>query len=307
MRGDKIVNKTFRILAIEHNKHDRSVLKQVLSVTRGINCELVFAERFTQAIELLESNNVDLILLDLMLPDLNGNRNIESIFGKYSELPTIVLSSLADEEMALDAVRKGAQDYIIKDEINSYPLKHVIKCSIERNLLRKKLARLSITDDLTKLYNRRGFLCMTQQQLELARRLKKNLGIFFIDIDGMKEINDYFGHHQGDQALIDVSQILKDACRVTDVIGRIGGDEFGISLIQGMSCIKNIETRIRKNIELHNKSSLRKYKLSISIGNYCINPQSCADIQHSLAEADNIMYKEKAKKKRLSPEQRSFA
>ncbi len=301
------MSKTLKILVIEHNEHDQSLLKQACAVARGINCELVFTGTFAKAIEILESNHIDLIFLDLMFPDLNGNRNIESILGKYSELPTIVLSSLADEEMALDAVRKGAQDYIIKDYINSYPLRQVINCSIERNLLRVKLARLSITDDLTKLYNRRGFLSMTQQQLELARRLEKNIGIFFIDIDGMKEINDYFGHHQGDQALIDTSLILKDACRVTDVIGRIGGDEFGISLIQGMSCIKNIETRIRKKIELHNKTNLRKYKLSISIGNYCINAQNCVDIQNSLAEADKIMYMEKAEKKRRNPEQMSFA
>ncbi|MEN6327618.1 MAG: GGDEF domain-containing response regulator [Syntrophomonas sp.] len=301
------MSKTLKILVIEHIEHDQLLLKQAFSVAIGINCELVIAEKFAKAIELLESNDVDLILFDLMLPDLNGNRNIENILGKYSELPTIVLSSLADEEMALDAVKKGAQDYLIKDEINSYPLKQVIKCSIERNLLRVKMARLSLTDDLTKLYNRRGFFSMTQQQLELARRLEKNIGIFFIDIDGMKEINDYFGHHQGDQALIDTSQILKDACRVTDVIGRIGGDEFGISLIQGMSCIKNIETRIRKRIELHNKASLRKYKLSISIGNYCINAQNCVDIENSLAEADKMMYIEKSEKKRVNPEKRNFA
>lgn len=298
---------TVKILVIEHNEQDKMHVKRVFSEIRGIKCELCFAEGFAKAIELLQYGNVDLILLDLMLPDLHGNSNLESIFGKYSEIPVIILSNLANEDMALDAVRKGAQDYLIKSEMNLYPLQRIVNCSIERNRLKVKMSQLSVTDDLTKLYNRRGFLRMTQQQLELARRLQKDIGLFFIDIDGMKEINDFFGHHQGDQALIDTSQILRDACRITDVIGRLGGDEFGISLIQGMNCIKNIESRIRKRIEMHNRTCLRKYKLSVSIGNYHINAQSCVDIQKPLAEADKMMYLEKSKKKQLNPEQRIFA
>lgn len=293
------MNKAVKILVIEHNEEDISFIQRVFSLDKGIKSELIFAEKIAQALDLLKSNDFDLIMLNLALPDLSGIRIFEEILDKYTELPVIILSNPADEAIALEAVRKGAQDYIIKSETDFYPIKRIINCSIERNRLRINMAQLSITDELTKLYNRRGFFIMTQQQLALARRLCQPVGFFFIDIDGMKDINDFWGHHQGDQALIDVSKILRESCRATDVIGRIGGDEFAISFIKEMNCIENIENRIRNKIELHNKSRLQKHMLSVSIGCYCINVQGCVDIQRALAEADKIMYLEKNRKKCL--------
>jgi len=293
------MSKNIKILVVENNVEDNVLIQHVFSTIKGIKCDLIFAERFTKAIELLECNAIDLVLLDLAVLDSYGIKAFEEIYGIYSEIPIIMLGSPDEEEMAIDAVRKGAQDYLIKSRLGSYPLRHIINCSVERNLLRIKMAQASITDELTKLYNRRGFFVMTGQQLQLARRMQKNVGVFFIDIDGMKEINDFFGHHQGDQALIDISKILKDACRSTDIVGRIGGDEFGISLIQEVNSIQLIEKRIRNRIELHNKARLRKYRLSICIGEYCVNTQSCIDIQKALAEADKMMYLEKSQKKIL--------
>jgi len=299
LNGDSIVSSLIKILVVENNVEDIVLIQHVFSIIKEIKCDLIFVDSFIEAIELLELefNDIDLVLLDLAVLDSCGNKTLEEVYDMYSEIPFIILCSPAEEETALDAVRKGAQDYLIKSELSSYQLQRIINCSIERNLLRIKMARMSITDELTKLYNRRGFFTMTKQQLQLARRMRKNIGVFFIDIDGMKEINDLFGHHQGDQALIDISKILKDACRSTDIIGRIGGDEFGISIIQEVNCIKIIEKRIRHKIELQNEARLRKYTLSISIGKYCINTQSCVDIQKSLEEADRLMYMEKTQKR----------
>jgi len=296
------VSNMIKILVIEHDEKDKLFIQQVFSLNQGIEAELTFAERCSKAIQLLASNDFDLVLLNLTVPDSYGIRTFEEFFNQHLEIPIIILVHPADEAMALEAVRKGAQDYIIKNELGICPLKRIINCAIERNLLRTKIARMAITDELTGLYNRRGFFILAQQQLELARRLQKVIGFFFLDIDEMKEINDFLGHHEGDQALIDMAQILRESCRATDVIGRIGGDEFAIALIQEIDCIQSIEKRIRNKINLHNKARLRKYMLSVSIGQYSANGQNCADIQAALAQADKMMYFEKKQKRLLVSE-----
>ncbi|MDD3364211.1 MAG: response regulator, partial [Syntrophomonas sp.] len=204
------MDKSIKILIIEDDAGDRLLLQQVLSETGGVSYKLHIAERLTQAMEMLGQNSCDIILLDLNLPDSSGIRTFEEFFDKHKDIPIVILSGLTDELVALDAVRKGAQDYLMKNEITPALLKRVINYAIERNGLIRKLSEKSMTDDLTGLYNRSGFFTMSQQQLDLAPRIQKKTGLFFMDLDGMKEINDLFGHLEGDRALITLAVILKE-------------------------------------------------------------------------------------------------
>lgn len=164
----------------------------------------------------------------------------------------------------------------------------------ELKKMEEKLHTLSITDSLTGLYNRRGFFIMADKHIKMARRMNSALLLFSIDLDGLKEINDRFGHQEGDLALIATANVLKATYRDSDVIARIGGDEFVV--IQIGADGKNIDVitaRLLENIEHHNAIGNRNYRLSISFGMSWYYPESPRSIDELLANADKMMYEQK--------------
>ncbi len=292
------MNDGIYLLVIEDDEDDIYLLRKVLSDANRADYNLCIVKRLSKALEMLSQKNFDAILLDLGLPDSTGIQTFEKIFDNCGEIPIIILSGLVDEAVALKAVRKGAQDYLMKSEIAPSLLIRVINYSIERNLLQKRLCKMSMTDELTGLYNRRGFLTVAQQNLDLAQRLQRKVGLFLLDLDGMKDINDHLGHIEGDQALMDISSILNASCRETDVIGRWGGDEFVIfALVENNNDLQLLEKRIRDKIVDHNNTAKRKFFLSVSLGTIFIDLDGPIDLQRSLDEADRLMYIEKAGKK----------
>ena len=167
----------------------------------------------------------------------------------------------------------------------------------ERKQLEKKLHALSITDELTGLYNRRGFLTFTQQPLKLAERTKREMLLFFADLDRMKWINDTFGHQEGDNALIEVAMILKETFRESDIIGRMGGDEFAVLATEvSKSTPRILKERLRNCIDSRNRLTARHYKLSLSIGLVQYNPENPCSVDELIARADALMYEEKRRK-----------
>ena len=157
---------------------------------------------------------------------------------------------------------------------------------------------LAITDQLTGLHNRRGFLTLAEQQLKLADRTKKRLLLFFADLDGMKWINDTLGHKEGDNALTEVAEILKETFRVSDIIARVGGDEFVVLAIDIADL--NADThmdRLQDQIEMHNGQKNRKYRISLSVGYSCYDPGNPCSIDELMGQADKRMYEQKRSKK----------
>lgn len=163
--------------------------------------------------------------------------------------------------------------------------------------LREKLRDLSLTDELTGLYNRRGFLTLAQQRLSVTASAKGEAILLFVDLDHMKWINDTLGHHEGDRAIIEASDILKETFRETDIIGRIGGDEFAIfvSGTQKNSC-EILTTRLQDNLDARNAQNNRQYNLSLSVGMAYHDPEHPCSIDEMLALADLLMYEQKRRK-----------
>jgi len=168
----------------------------------------------------------------------------------------------------------------------------------ERKRMEEQIHSLSITDSLTGLHNRRGFLTLAEQQLKFADRHQKNMLLFFADLDGMKLINDTLGHEEGDRALIDVAAILKETFRSSDIIARIGGDEFAVFAMDATGISpETIMMRLQNQISDHNKKGKRHYKISISIGIACYDPGNPCSLDDLMASADKLMYKQKKSKK----------
>ncbi|MFH0787672.1 MAG: sensor domain-containing diguanylate cyclase [Pseudomonadota bacterium] len=170
----------------------------------------------------------------------------------------------------------------------------------ERKRAEEALKAMSLEDDLTGLYNRRGFLTLAEQELKIANRMKRGTFLLFTDLDDLKIINDTFGHLQGDQALIDMAHIIKETFRDPDILARIGGDEFVILAIEAASEAgpELLMERLQKNLDLFNKKTNRPYQLSLSMGVVGYDPEHPVSIDTLLIQADNDMYEEKQRKKK---------
>ncbi|MGC1403833.1 MAG: PAS domain S-box protein [Thermodesulfobacteriota bacterium] len=162
---------------------------------------------------------------------------------------------------------------------------------------------LSLKDDLTGLYNRRGFFVLAEQGLKTAQRMGTRMFLIFGDLDNLKGINDTLGHKEGDQALLDTSEILKETFRESDIIARIGGDEFVILAMNSfeISAEKLID-RFEKVLNARHLQTERSYKLSMSFGIAYFDPQNPCSIDVLMAQADKLMYENKSKRGRTGLE-----
>lgn len=172
----------------------------------------------------------------------------------------------------------------------------VIRDVTEKKLKEEQLRTMSIVDDLTGLYNRRGFFTLAQQQMKVAERARKQMFLFFADLDKMKLINDTLGHKAGDSALLDVAVALRKVFRESDIIGRMGGDEFAILAIDAKSGTgKALTERLHAILETYNLPG-KKYRLSLSVGVAHYDPGRPSSLDELIARADRFMYNEKRKK-----------
>ncbi len=171
---------------------------------------------------------------------------------------------------------------------------HVVRDISARKRMEEKLQTLSITDELTGLYNRRGFFTFANQELKRSNRMKEGILLLYSDLDHLKAINDGFGHEKGDQLLVKTANLLKDIFRESDIIARIGGDEFVVfSTSNTRKDIEPLQARLEKGIEDYNKKRDHIFKLSLSAGIvYCQQECDCT-IDELLAEADQLMYENK--------------
>lgn len=286
--------KNIRILIIAENPQDTILINNLLTETETGIYTLDSATTLSGGLELLAQNSYSLILLGLSLPDSHGLEALHSLPIEVLEVPVIILTGLEDELLAIQSLQSGAQDYLVKEKVSRYSLIHAIDYAIERNRLQLQLKEISNIDVLTKLYNRRGFLTLSQQQFKLAKRKETDLCLFFIDINNMKKINDQFGHMTGDAALLETAGILRKVFRDSDIIARIGGDEFVVLAIgsNGRN-VGLITDRINKYLAEFNARSGWDFPLSISIG-FCHNEHGkISSIEEMLASADRRMYQQK--------------
>lgn len=175
---------------------------------------------------------------------------------------------------------------------------HVVRDISRRVKAEEELRTLSFNDQLTGLYNRRGFYAMAEQQINVAQRSKQGLFLLFADLDGLKEINDTHGHQQGCQALTSTANILNDCFRKCDIISRIGGDEFVVLSVKNSKMNKKtILERLQSKIDFFNASGNSEFRLSLSTGIVYRQYGSNISLDELLSEADMLMYQNKSAKK----------
>jgi diguanylate cyclase (GGDEF)-like protein/PAS domain S-box-containing protein len=181
-------------------------------------------------------------------------------------------------------------------------LVHVVRDITERKKLEETLRNSSLKDDLTGLFNRRGLLKQAAPYFDFARRQKETLLLLFIDLDGMKRINDEFGHNEGDNALINTATILNRTFRSSDIIARLGGDEFTVLVTDLHASKEEAIARLNENLKQYNATEKRGHKLAFSIGVATLEPERMTCFEELLEQADQAMYQQKRMKRRRAAE-----
>ena len=295
MSGQRI-----RVLVVEDDASYANLLTAALSGETARIFQVEWVETLQAGLAHLANSSTDVVLLDLFLPDSNGLDTFERVRMHAPEVPIVVLTVLDDDAVALEAVRQGAQDYLVKGQVPAERLSRVIGYAIERHRMQTTLQGLSLVDELTRLYNRRGFLNLAAQHLKLAQRTKRGLSLAFIDLDGLKHINDTFGHHEGDRALVETAEILKRTFRSSDIMARIGGDEFAILAIEAQEDSGGrLASRLQDKVREHNAQQQRSHELSLSMGIAHLDPQSPSSVEGLMTRADQALYEHKRSKQKV--------
>jgi diguanylate cyclase (GGDEF)-like protein/PAS domain S-box-containing protein len=169
---------------------------------------------------------------------------------------------------------------------------------IVRKRLEEEIRSLSLTDELTGLFNRRGFTLLAEQEVRLAHRMKRAMLLFFGDVDNLKTINDTLGHAQGDLALQEISAILKENFRESDILARLGGDEFVVLAVDASKENAEIITnRIQAALKARNQQGGKTYHLTLSLGVARYDPEAPCTVSELMTQADGLMYHQKQARK----------
>ena len=296
-----MIKKEIRMLLVEDDADYALGIGKRLSHQTAHTFHVDYARTLQEASDYLLKERTDIVLLDLLLPDSQGLETFFRISGQVPEIPIVILTVFGDEALSLEAVGKGAQDYLPKGEVDGKTVTRVIQYAIERHRIQSALRSLSLIDELTSLYNRRGFLRLADQHLKLAQRTNRGSLLVFADVDNLKQINDTFGHREGDQALIETADILKMTFRASDVIARIGGDEFAILAIEAsQDGTQLLSKRLQDRLQERNAQQRRPYRLSVSIGLAGLDPRKKTSLEDLMGLADQALYEQKRHKPRGS-------
>ena len=290
-------NKKIKILYVEDEIDHAILIGEFIKEIKNVHYEMTHVQQLEEALLELDNERYDIVMLDMSLPDKQGLDTVTAVCERAPEIPVVVMTSIDDESMAIKALQKGAEEYLVKGDMNSHALSRILRYAIMRHKGRVELQSLSLIDDLTSLYNRRGFMLFAQQQLSIAIRTKRGMILFFIQIEGLNSISERFGHQYEDLAKIETANILKEAFRESDIIARHGRDEFTAMAIESFDASNEIIiTRLQDELESRNKQENRQYRLSLCIGTAYYDTEELCTIEELINRAKKSMVELKSNK-----------
>ncbi len=197
-------------------------------------------------------------------------------------------------EEVLESLKSGPPDI----QAVSEALQRAVLSAVKQSTFDRELRSLALVDELTSLYNRRAFFALAAQQMRVMRRSGQGLLLFFADVDCLKEINDRYGHREGDRALIRAGSSLVRTFRKSDIVARLGGDEFAVLALEASGQGQNaILRRLEDHIRASGAEETR-YALSISVGMVRFDPKNPASLEDLIMQADQSMYEVKKSRRR---------
>lgn len=278
------------IMIIDDDVAILDILRQSFCM-EGYTCEAY--TRAEDALEALERTPPEVLLTDIVMPGMGGLELVSRSKHIHPGITAIVMTGFVGEFSYDEAIRAGAADFIRKPFTTQELL-----VRIKHGQMQDHLRTLSITDELTGLANRRGFFAFAQQQMKSAKRNTERMVLFFADVDDLKVINDTLGHVAGDRALADAGQILRETFRDSDIIARMGGDEFAVILGSVTDAgVAVVRERLAKRLTEYNARREGASRLSLSEGLAVFDPAKPVSVDELIREADARMYEQKQAKK----------
>jgi diguanylate cyclase (GGDEF)-like protein/PAS domain S-box-containing protein len=326
-KDEEILGLKARVAALEQllAEHEQAVREQ----TRRLEAALAEAERLRYQYELLLNSAWEGILG----LDMRGNHrfvnpaaaqmlgySVEELMGQHSHAtwhrknmkghPYPVEDCPLHAAIMAGHKHQGANEVFWRKDDTCFPVEYTCTPIVQGELTlgavltfwditdrqrAEEAQARSLVDDLTGLFNRRGFFTLAEHQFRLTKRSHKSMLLFFGDLDELKTINDTLGHLEGDRALVDTANLLRQTFRESDIMARIGGDEF-VVLITEPSDTKVVLRRLAQNLEHHNSRKGRPYRIALSIGIAHYNPLFPSTIEELVHQADSSMYENKRRK-----------
>lgn len=253
--------------------------------------DVAMASTGEEGVKKVEDEKPEVVLMDINLPGIDGTEALRRIRIINPLQCVIMLTAFATVDNAVRALKEGASDFVKKPFENEH-LIHIVNQSLEKyktlkekEKLEEEVRRLSVTDDLTSLYNHRHFFKTLEAELVRLRRQKTSLSLLMFDLDNFKNYNDRYGHLEGDKVLKNVGEIVKHSIRYNVDSGyRYGGDEFAVLLIgASMDQAMTIAERIRSSIE---QTEFQNITVSIGLSEY----RDHFDLEGFVKSADNALY-----------------
>jgi diguanylate cyclase (GGDEF)-like protein len=320
------------ILIVDSNPADR---RSYITLLGNFGHRLLEADDGVQALELALAELPDLIITDVLMPNMDGFTLARRLRAEplLMGVPVIFQTANYDVSEIHRLARASGIQHILRKPAEPQEILRAVNESLKQptqparlpqtgqlqrehlQLLADKLYQkvselekvndrlrsLSLSDGLTGLNNRRGFMILATGLLKFTRRAGYSLCLLYIDLDSLKYINDTFGHTAGDTAITHFARILTDTFRDSDVIGRMGGDEFVALIIDATeSDLAGMQARLQSNVDAHNLQSERGYALSFSLGVIRVDSKSTITMEALLSQADAAMYKHKQGRKRTA-------
>lgn len=283
------------ILLVEDNPGDVRLVEIMLSHSENTLFRLICNTTMADAIETVTKESIDVVLLEMSLPDGEGLENITRLKSRVPSLPIVVMTGCKDDNFALTALKAGAQDYLIKGQIDEAQLSRALSYSIERKNLQEQITHMANHDQLTGLANRELFRIRLEHAICCAERRNESIAVLYLDLDHFKSINDALGHGVGDMLLKNVSKRLLDSVREVDTVARIGGDAFAI-ILEGVNETYNASAIAEKIIErVGEQFNIKEHVLHIgcSVG-IAFYPHCGKDVDTVINNADVALYKSKS-------------
>lgn len=320
------------ILIVDPNPSDRRVYVTLLS---NFGHQMLEAGDGIEALELARAELPDLVISNIVMPHLDGFTLVRRLRAEplLAGVPVVFQTEHYFEAEIRKLAQGSGVHHILGKPAEPQEILRVVQEALKKpttpsrlpqtgqlqrehlqiladKLYQKvgelekandRLRSLSLTDALTGLSNRRGFMILATALLKFARRAGHPLCLLYIDMDSLKSINDNFGHTAGDTALTHFANILTDTFRDSDVIARMGGDEFVVLTIDTReSAITSIQARLQSNVNAHNLQSAGEYSLSFSLGIIPVDLDSSITLEELLVQADEAMYQHKQNRKRAA-------
>jgi len=256
---------------------------------------------------ILESNSDGILVLDAGGVVQSANRAAHAILGRSAGNligTPFDVAVVAGEGSEIDVVREDGAVAVVEMHAVGAQLEdddcHIVSLRdiTEHKRQQERLRELSMLDELTGLYNRRGLAQRVEQQMELCARRDSEFVLVYLDLDELKDVNDLYGHQEGDRALTAVAQIMTTCSRASDILARVGGDEFVIVAIDAKGDdTDTVVGRLQNEIQRWNVVSGSPYRLSVSVGTAIYDPAQPCVAADLLSRADESMYREKLLRK----------